>query len=221
MFKKKIAWFVISVCLITFMNSKIWSETKTVEIKQDPTKLEQTVKQQARLVNVDSDKNTAELPVPKQILPEEEKKLANQDYNINFFVLILKAVFSLLIITGLIYFVLRFFLSGQRWLTKQQGLIRVIGTHPLTPNKYIQIVEIGNKLLVLGISDHSINLLTEIIDKEVIDSIKIQSSRQEEKMQLSFIQHLKERISGGEIKQTNYEEKLQFLNKQRERLKKL
>ncbi|MDI6735385.1 MAG: flagellar biosynthetic protein FliO [bacterium] len=206
MLKRILTWIIISVCWTLFINSGIWCATKTVELKQDLAKLEQTAIQDVAL-----DENTV----------KEEKKLAGQDYSINFFVLILKAVFSLLIISGLIYFVLRFFLKGQRWLTKQQGLIQIIGTHPLTPNKYIQIIEIGNKLLVLGISDHSINLLTEIRDKEEIDFIKIQFSRQEDKMQLSFIQHLKERISGGEIKQTSYEEKLQFLNKQRERLKKL
>lgn len=210
MLKRKFAWIVVGLCLTTFIDSKIWSETKTVELKQDPAKLEQTVTQ-----DVVVGKNTA----------KEEKKqarlvLANQDYSINFFVLILKAVFSLLIITGLIYFVLRFFLSGQRWLTKQQGLVQVIGTHPLTPNKYIQIIEIGNKLLVLGISDHSINLLTEIIDREVIDSIKLQASKEEEK--LPFIEHLRKRLHGQKVlEETNYEDKLQFLNKQRERLKKL
>ncbi|MFH1564182.1 MAG: flagellar biosynthetic protein FliO [Nitrospirota bacterium] len=212
MLKTKIAWIVVSIYLTIFIDSKIWCETKTVEFKQDPVKLEQTVKQQAHLVDIDLGETTT------------EKKLTNQDLglpgnNINFFVLILKAVFSLLIITGLIYFVLRFFLSGQRWLTKQQGLVQVIGTHPLTPNKHIQIIEIGNKLLVLGVSDHSINLLTEITDKDVIDSIKIQASKEEDN--LSFIQHLKKRLPGQKLEQINYEDKLQFLNKQRERLKKL
>ncbi|MEW6095168.1 MAG: flagellar biosynthetic protein FliO [bacterium] len=150
-----------------------------------------------------------------------KEELAGGKYNINLFVLIIKAIFSLIIITVLIYFILRFFLKGQRWITKQSGLIQIIATHPLAPNKYIQIVEIGNKLLVLGVSEHNINLLTEIVDKEVIDFIKIQSSKQEDKMQLSFIQHLKNKLRVQEIQQTDYDEKLKFLNKQRERLRKL
>ncbi len=197
MIKRKLIFgilVVVSLCFVTFIKSKVCCETITTTVEQSE--------------NVD---------VAKDIIKEKE----NQKYEVNFFVLIAKAVFSLLIITGLIYFILRFFLKGQRWMTKQEGLIQIIGTHPLAPNKYIQIVEIGNKLLVLGVSEHNINLLTEIIDKEIIDFIKIQVSKQEDKMQLSFIQHLKNRFRGQEIEQPNYEEKLKFLDKQRERLKKL
>jgi len=150
-----------------------------------------------------------------------KKEYTGERYDVNLFVLIVKAIFSLVIITVLIYFILRFFLKSQRWITKQQGLIQIIATHPLAPNKYIQIVEIGNKLLVLGVTEHNINLLTEIADKEIIDSIKIQLSKQEEKMQLSFIQHLKNKLWGEEVEEASYDEKLKFLNRQRERLKKL
>ncbi|MEW6618110.1 MAG: flagellar biosynthetic protein FliO [bacterium] len=154
----------------------------------------------------------------KDVVKETPKK---EKYDVNLFVLMGKTVVSLVIIAALIYFVLRFFLKGQRWLTRQQEFIQTIATHFLAPNKYIQIVEIGNKLLVLGISEHNINLLTEIEDKEVIDLIKTQVSRAEDKLQLSFIQHLKKRLMKPQLEQTDYEEKLKFLNKQREKLKSL
>ncbi|MEW6607781.1 MAG: flagellar biosynthetic protein FliO [bacterium] len=154
----------------------------------------------------------------KDVVKETPQK---EKYDVNLFVLMGKTVVSLVIIAALIYFVLRFFLKGQRWLTRQQEFIQTIATHFLAPNKYIQIVEIGNKLLVLGISEHNINLLTEIEDKEVIDLIKTQVSRAEDKLQLSFIQHLKKRLMKPQLEQTDYEEKLKFLNKQREKLKSL
>lgn len=188
---------VVSFCLVIFIESKICSAAKETSFEQSE--------------NISSAEDVI----------KEKENLANKKYDVNLFGLIVKTIFSLLIITGLIYFILRFFLKGQRWLTKQQGLIQIIGTHALTPNKYIQIAEIGNKLLVLGVSEHSINLLTEIVDKETIDFIKIQASRQEDKMQLSFIQHLKNRLHGQEIEQAGYDEKIKFLNKQRERLKNL
>lgn len=192
---------IISFCFVTFINSKIYCE----EVKET-TKVEKS-----------SEENITLSPN----VTKGEEKLAGKEYDVNLFTLIAKTIFSLIIITILIYLILRFFLKGQRWLIKQSGFIQIIATHSLAPNKHIQIVEIGNKLLVLGVSEHSINLLTEIVDKEVIDSIKIQSSKQEEKLQLSFIQHLKNRLQGQEIAQASYEEKLKFLNKQREKLKKL
>jgi flagellar protein FliO/FliZ len=198
MLKRKLLFIivvVVSFCVVTFIDSKVCCVAKETKIEQN-------------------EKGT-------KPIPDEEKPLANRTYDVNFFFLIVKAVFSLLIITALIYFILRFFLKGQRWITKQQKFIQTIATHSLTPNKYIQIVEIGNKLLVLGISEHNINLLTEIVDKEEIDFIKTESAKQEDKIPLSFIQHLKKRMRGEEIKQVDYEEKLKFLNKQRQRLKKL
>lgn len=193
-----IVWLGVSFCLVTTIESKICYGAK------EKTKVEQN----------------ENIPLSKKVQKTEEP-LAGQDYNVNLFALIAKAIFSLLIITGLIYFTLRFFLKSQKWLPKQQPFIQIIATQPLAPNKYIHLIEIGNKLLVLGVSEHNINLLTEIVDKEVIDFIKTQASSQEDKIPLSFIQHLKQRLRGQEIEQTGYEEKLKFLNQQRERLKNL
>jgi flagellar protein FliO/FliZ len=198
MLKRKLPFIivvVVSICFVTFIDSKVYCVAKETKIERNEKGTKPT--------------------------PAEEKPLANRAYDVNFFFLIVKAVFSLLIIIALIYFILRFLLKGQRWITKQQKFIQTIGTHSLTPNKYIQIIEIGNKLLVLGISEHNINLLTEIEDKEVIDFIKTQSSKEEDKISLSFIQHLKKRLQGQQIPHSDYEDKLKFLNKQRQRLKKL
>lgn len=199
--KKKFIYIllvVISFFILNFINLKI------LYCEVEETRLEQS-----------KDKTT-----PKDV-PKAKEPLTNNKYNVNFFILIAKALFSLLIITALIYFILRFFLKGQRWITRQQKFIQTIATCPLTPNKYIQIVELGNRLLVLGISEHNINLLTEIVDKETIDFIKTQSSKEVDEIPLSFIQHLKKRFAGGEIEQEDLEHKLKFLDKQRQRLKKL
>jgi len=200
MLRKKLTLMILLVVnfwLVTGIESKICYGAKETKFAQNE--------------NISSKKDVAK--------PEEP--FARQEFNVNLFTLIAKTVFSLLIITGLIYFILRFFLKNQRWIPKQQGFIQIIATQYLAPNKYIQLIEIGNKLLVIGVSDQSINLLTEIGDKEVIDSIKIQASRQEEKVSLPFLQHLKEKLRGQGINYTGSEEKLKFLSKQRERLKNL
>jgi len=201
MLRKRLTFMIligVNFCFVICIESKICYGAK------EGIKFEQNE-------NVSSIKDVAKTKEP----------LANREFNVNLFTLIAKTIFSLLIITGLIYFILRFFWKSQRWITKQQGFIQIIATQYLAPNKYIQLIEIGNKLFVIGVSDQSINLLTEIDDKEVIDSIKTQVSRQEDKMSLSFIQHLKEKFHGQEIDQTSSEEKLKFLSKQRERLKNL
>jgi flagellar biogenesis protein FliO len=49
---------------------------------------------------------------------------------------------------------------------------------PLGQNKMVQLLEVGNKILVLGITDSNINLLKEITDRDEVDRIKLQSSKE-------------------------------------------
>ncbi len=79
----------------------------------------------------------------------------------------------LFFIIGVIYFIVR-------WVTKKRNIsfvgsefAKVEGTKTLAMNKYLQLVKIGNKHYILGIADHSVNLIMEITDKEQLDSIMI------------------------------------------------
>jgi len=55
--------------------------------------------------------------------------------------------------------------------------IRVIGTTPIALNKYLQLVEISDKIIIIGVGEHSVNFITEITDKETVDKIKLNSSK--------------------------------------------
>jgi len=58
----------------------------------------------------------------------------------------------------LLYLLKRYMFSGQ--LSKAQGIkIDVLNTQVITPKKYISVVKVNEKYLILGISDQSINLL--------------------------------------------------------------
>jgi flagellar biogenesis protein FliO len=71
-----------------------------------------------------------------------------------------------------------------RFITKKSGLprigrdvVQVLAIAPLSHGKFIQIVDIAGKVMVLGITDNNINMITEIKDKEEIDRIKLESSK--------------------------------------------
>ncbi|MBN2079392.1 MAG: flagellar biosynthetic protein FliO [Spirochaetes bacterium] len=55
--------------------------------------------------------------------------------------------------------------------------IRVLSAVPLGQNKYLQVVDLAGKVLVIGVSDNAINLISEITDKDQIDRIRIMSTR--------------------------------------------
>ena len=71
-----------------------------------------------------------------------------------------------------------------RFVTKKTGVsifggdaIRVLSVVPLGQNKYLNIVDLAGKVVVIGVSDNNINLITEITEKDQIDRIRILSNR--------------------------------------------
>lgn len=155
---------------------------------------------------------------------------SSKGYKVNLFAVIVKTILALIIIGILIVGLLRFFFKDKSSLFSGGArCINVLATHPLSPNKYIQIVEISNKIIILGITDNNINLLTEITDTDTIDLIKLQCTSEPQSTTLSFIEHLTasakkmlgnfKNIEGEKAK--GYEEKVDFLKTQRDRLRRL
>lgn len=78
---------------------------------------------------------------------------------------ILKAIIPLIVMIGLLY--------GVLWLVKRYTMpfggkklqsvkINVLSTQAIMPKKYLSIVQVQGKILLLGVSDHSINLIKEL-----------------------------------------------------------
>ncbi len=76
---------------------------------------------------------------------------------------IFKVVGSLAVVVALMLaFVFLIKKIGLNQGLRETSLIRVLDNKMVAPKKYIAIVEIAGKTVSLGVTDHSINLLTEI-----------------------------------------------------------
>jgi flagellar biogenesis protein FliO len=56
------------------------------------------------------------------------------------------------------------------------GYVRRIAIEPIGPNQYIQLVEIGGRVIVLGLWDKGMTKLTEL-DGEALDRVRLEHSR--------------------------------------------
>lgn len=84
---------------------------------------------------------------------------------------VITLVVIFLLVIGLAYFTSRFL--GQKMGKVTAGAdTRIVLTLPLGPNRALHVVEIAGKFLVLGVTDHSINLIQEITSEDQI--IKLQ-----------------------------------------------
>ena len=140
-------------------------------------------------------------------------------YKFNFLKSLINVLLILGIITGLIYFVFRFVLKKKSPFLFGGGVLKIVSTVPVAPNKYIQLVEIGNRIVMIGISENNLNFLMEISDKETIDHIKMNAGPDAPKSDYSFQDYLRNLV--GKIKPSGeeYTENLDYLEKQREKLK--
>ncbi len=83
---------------------------------------------------------------------------------------ILKMVFALGIVLGLLFLTLYFVRRLKDIHQKAHGtnLIKVLATRGIAPKKYISMIEVGGEIMVLGMSDNSVSLLTKMDRAQVI-----------------------------------------------------
>jgi flagellar protein FliO/FliZ len=75
-----------------------------------------------------------------------------------------KMIFALVFVLLLIYGALRFINKRNKWFDNGRSVENIGGTN-LGNNKSLQLVKVGNSILVVGVGD-SINLLKEITDEK-------------------------------------------------------
>jgi len=105
---------------------------------------------------------------------------------------LLKAFLPLLLIVGLLYALMRYVKkSGFSFKPKNSGhfKMKVVSTQMIMPKKVISVIKIKDTFLVLGISEHSINLLKEFegLEEDDLQAVETVSTN-------SFLGHFKRNL---------------------------
>ena len=79
--------------------------------------------------------------------------------------LVLRVVLSLAVILGLLWFIAR--TSSKRFGGAARSMVRVVARQPLARTASLAVVEVGDRVLVVGVSENGVNLLTELDPSEV------------------------------------------------------
>ncbi|EMO63828.1 flagellar biosynthetic protein FliO [Leptospira borgpetersenii serovar Pomona str. 200901868] len=78
-----------------------------------------------------------------------------------------RVVFILGLLCVALYYILKYVSRNREGRLPVRGEMSLLSSMMLGPNKQLQIVDVSGKLLVLGVADNGINLITEITDTEV------------------------------------------------------
>jgi flagellar protein FliO/FliZ len=108
--------------------------------------------------------------------------------------------------------------SGKK--IQENDLIRVLGSRSLAGNRALHLIEVGGCVYLVGASDGGVQLISEITDKESLDSVRLKAAEQPVSAARSFPQILSE-IFRPARKPVSLGEGIGFLRGQRDRLKKL
>ena len=97
-----------------------------------------------------------------------------------------KMILGLGIVFILLFFLMRVlkrtpFVRGD---SSSDSGIRLLTTKPITPQKYISLVEIAGEVFALGISETQITLLTKIENREFLEKVAARRSVQPEPVSL-------------------------------------
>jgi flagellar biogenesis protein FliO len=148
-------------------------------------------------------------------------------------------IFKTIIVLGLLVGGFYYF---YRFVTKKAGIhlvgrevIKILSIVPVGQNKYLQVVDLAGRIMVIGVSDSNINLITEIKDKDEIDRIRLLSSKSTPVQPGGFQEYISKYISrllGNKSQGEKYSsfemrhddssvDRMDYLRKQRDRLKKI
>jgi flagellar biogenesis protein FliO len=82
-------------------------------------------------------------------------------------------IFIFIIILFAIGVVFKKFYKKNVIVSNISQVVDVLGVRPLAHNKFLYLVQFGSRFILLGISDNQIEKISEIINKEEVDNIKL------------------------------------------------
>jgi len=139
----------------------------------------------------------------------------------------IKVIIVLVVIIGIIYLISQFIRKYMNVKTEIGEGTNVISSHAIGAGKWIQVVYVTGKFLILGVTNDNITLLSEVKDPKEIERLEVLMNEKKTEEGYNFVDvvssFLKDKFNTTFKKEKfNYEtDSIDFLSKQKERLKRL
>jgi flagellar protein FliO/FliZ len=212
--------FVIALCPI---------DAKEKHVNDKPV-TESAEKDKENIKNAAIDETAA-----KEEQYEYEKPTVEEE---SYVWLIFKTMIVLGALIGGFYFFYKFVTKKTGMQILGRDVIKVLSVVPVGQNKFLQVIDLAGRIMVIGVSDSSINLITEVMDRNEIDRIRLLSSKSSpihpggfQDYIAKYIARLFKKEGTDDIRadfETHHQEnefpgadKMGYLKKQKDRLKKI
>jgi flagellar protein FliO/FliZ len=127
------------------------------------------------IIGEDVSPNLEDQFVIGEVLPEdaEDPTLAGESNFSLILRMLLVLVLAAAAIYGLVYFIKK--LSNPKKL--EDPYLKVLSSASIGPNRAVHVISLGDKAWLVGSADNSVSLISEIDDKETIDAMLLDNSR--------------------------------------------
>jgi len=164
--------------IFIFLFFSISSFSKQKDVVAKPAKKVASEKKESKKTNdLKNKKNIISKdtsPIKKNY---NENDFKPQSEEVSYAWSIIKVIIILIVMVGGFYYFLRFVTKKAGVEILGEDVINILSIVPVGQNKYLQVVEVGEKMLLIGVGDSNINLITEITDKDERDRIRLLSSK--------------------------------------------
>lgn len=79
---------------------------------------------------------------------------------------LLGLILVFIIVLVVCYYTTRF-VAGRQTVQKKPGNFEILETFPIAQNKYLQLIRMGNKYVVISVSKESVNYITDLEEEEI------------------------------------------------------
>ncbi len=129
-------------------------------------------------------------------------------------------ILGLLVVVAIIYVIFWFLKKRMRGKIVENELIKILGSRVIAGTKSLHLVEVGGAIYLVGSANDSLTLISEITAKEAKDSIRLAASQAPGPARPRFVDALASMFKPGAQRQLEINESINFMRKQRDRLKK-
>ncbi|WP_432632578.1 FliO/MopB family protein [Brachyspira sp.] len=134
----------------------------------------------------------------------------------------IRAIIGFILTLAGIYLVFIYLKNRTKKISGSNEIIRILATTAVAANRYISIIEIADEMYLISISDHNINLLEKIENKEIKDQIRMMYiNSKENAVEDSFKNILNQTLSIFRQPKMKEKDALQSTKEIRERLRNL
>lgn len=204
--KKTIIIFLIIASIIYSQDSANENSNNNIETNQNYFNIPSEIEE-----------NTNEEPAILQDIRNIENRA-----NVSSTGMFIRAVIGFILTLAGIYLVFIYLKNKTKKISGSNEIIRILATTTVASNRYISIIEIAEEMYLISISDHSVNLLEKIENKDIKDQIRMMYINSKENIvEDSFKNILNQTLSVFGKPKIKEKEALQSTREIRERLKSL